>query len=199
MRTSTGAVAETPPADVEHLWSPAGAIGGNRWQMGHPRKPLKQADPQPVATHGNRSGAHGKEGVDGSSPSEGFPKFLLITSFHRRSWWRLRGAASTERPRADAKAAGARADHLSAWEVVRANRPRRLRLVRFRVDEAAFVGGDDELDAVAGRSFCRRSAFPAFAARRLRCGSAGRCASGVAGKLSSGAAARSGPARMNAT
>jgi hypothetical protein len=24
-----------------------------------------------VATHGNRSGAHGKEGVDGSSPSEG--------------------------------------------------------------------------------------------------------------------------------
>jgi hypothetical protein len=24
---------------------------------------------------------HGKEGVDGSSPSEGFPKFLLISSF----------------------------------------------------------------------------------------------------------------------
>jgi len=56
---------------MEHLWSPAGATGGNRWQMGQPRKPLKQADPQPVATHGNRSGAHGKEGVDGSSPSEG--------------------------------------------------------------------------------------------------------------------------------
>ena len=56
---------------MEHLWSPAGATGGNRWQMGHPRKPLKQADPQPVATHGNGSGAHGKEGVDGSSPSEG--------------------------------------------------------------------------------------------------------------------------------
>jgi hypothetical protein len=35
-------------------------------------KPLKQPDPQPVATHGNRFGAHGKEGVDGSSPSEGF-------------------------------------------------------------------------------------------------------------------------------
>src|SRR5438046_10756891 len=56
---------------MEHLWSPAGATGGNRWQMGRPRKRLKQADPQPVATHGNRSGAHGKEGVDGSSPSEG--------------------------------------------------------------------------------------------------------------------------------
>ncbi len=39
--------------------------------MEHPRKPLKQADPQPVATQGNRFGAHGKEGVDGSSPSEG--------------------------------------------------------------------------------------------------------------------------------
>ena len=36
-----------------------------------PRKPLKQACPQRVATHGNRFGAHGKEGVDGSSPSEG--------------------------------------------------------------------------------------------------------------------------------
>ena len=56
---------------MEHLWSPAGATGGNRWRMGRPRKPLKQADPQPVATHRNRSGAHGKEGVDGSSPSEG--------------------------------------------------------------------------------------------------------------------------------
>jgi hypothetical protein len=48
---------------MEHLWSPAGATGGNRWQMEHPRKPLKQADPQPVATHGNRFGAHGKEHV----------------------------------------------------------------------------------------------------------------------------------------
>src|SRR5713101_7952394 len=56
---------------MEHLWSPAGATSGNRWQMGHVRKPLKQADPQPVATHGNRFAAHGKEGVDGSSPSEG--------------------------------------------------------------------------------------------------------------------------------
>jgi hypothetical protein len=48
--------------------------GRNRWQPvanGTPQKPLKQADPQPVATHGNGFGAHGKEGVDGSSPSEG--------------------------------------------------------------------------------------------------------------------------------
>jgi hypothetical protein len=40
---------------MEHLWSPAGATGGNQWQMGHLRKPLKQADPQPVANHGSGS------------------------------------------------------------------------------------------------------------------------------------------------
>ena len=49
--------------------------GRNRWQPvanGTRSKPLKQADPQPVATHGNRFAAHGKEGVSGSSPEEGF-------------------------------------------------------------------------------------------------------------------------------
>src|SRR5438093_11192867 len=48
--------------------------GRNRWQPvanGTPPKRLNQADPQPVATRGNGS-ADGKEGVDGSSPSEGF-------------------------------------------------------------------------------------------------------------------------------
>jgi hypothetical protein len=48
--------------DMEYLWSPAGATGGNRSQMRRARKPLKQADPQPAATHGNRFGAHGKRG-----------------------------------------------------------------------------------------------------------------------------------------
>ncbi len=56
---------------MERLWSPAGATGGNRRQIGRVRNPLKQADPQPLAIHGNRFEAHGKEGVDGSSPSEG--------------------------------------------------------------------------------------------------------------------------------
>ncbi len=46
---------------MEHLWSQAGATGGNRSQMRQSRKRLKQANRQP-----------GKEGVDGSSPSEGF-------------------------------------------------------------------------------------------------------------------------------
>jgi hypothetical protein len=49
--------------------------------MGDPRKPLKQADPQPVATHGNGFGAHGKEGVDGSSPSEGSAKVQHAVAF----------------------------------------------------------------------------------------------------------------------
>jgi len=47
---------------------------------------------QPVANAG-------KEGVDGSSPSEGFRKFLLISSFRRLVRRQKRDAASTERPR----------------------------------------------------------------------------------------------------
>ncbi len=70
----TSQIAFPEPTGMEHLWSQAGATNGNRSQMGPSRKRLKQADRQPVATHGNRFGAHGKEGVDGSSPSEGFTK-----------------------------------------------------------------------------------------------------------------------------
>jgi hypothetical protein len=47
---------------MERLWSPASATSGKHRQFGRPPK-------------------HGKEGVDGSSPSEGFEKFLLISSF----------------------------------------------------------------------------------------------------------------------
>jgi hypothetical protein len=64
--------------------------GRNRWQpvaTGAGSKSLERADPQPVATHGNGFGAHGKEGVDGSSPSEGFRKFLLSDSFLVQSRW----------------------------------------------------------------------------------------------------------------
>jgi hypothetical protein len=39
----------------------------------------------------------GKEGVDGSSPSEGFRKFLLISSFRCRWGRREQASASTER------------------------------------------------------------------------------------------------------
>jgi hypothetical protein len=45
---------------------------------------------------------HGKEGVSGSSPEEGFRKFLLISFFRRLMRRQKRGAAFTERPRAAA-------------------------------------------------------------------------------------------------
>jgi hypothetical protein len=45
---------------------------------------------------------HGKEGVRGSSPREGFRKFLLISFFRRLMRRQKRCAASTERPRAAA-------------------------------------------------------------------------------------------------
>jgi hypothetical protein len=51
--------------------------GRNRWQPvanATTAETPQYAERQPVATHGNGSGAHGKEGVDGSSPSEGFWK-----------------------------------------------------------------------------------------------------------------------------
>src|SRR5436309_9924026 len=59
---------------MEPLWSPAGAISGNRWQVGRPRKRRKQAKSVATGCHRLRATFHGKEGVDGSSPSEGSAK-----------------------------------------------------------------------------------------------------------------------------
>jgi hypothetical protein len=59
---------------MEHLWSRAVAPSGNRWQMRTLRERLQKAET--VATGCDRLpiAAHGKEGVDGSSPSEGSAK-----------------------------------------------------------------------------------------------------------------------------
>src|SRR5207247_2313656 len=57
---------------MEPLWSQAVAISGNRSQMRQRQKRLKQAKTLAVGCHRLPPGAHGKEGVDGSSPSEGF-------------------------------------------------------------------------------------------------------------------------------
>ena len=56
---------------MERLWSLAGATSGNRWQIGRPRKRRNQA--KTVATGCDQLpwDLDGKEGVDGSSPSEG--------------------------------------------------------------------------------------------------------------------------------
>jgi hypothetical protein len=56
---------------MEHLWSPAGATSGNQRQMGCPRKLRKQAKSVAVGCHRLPGPQNGKEGVDGSSPSEG--------------------------------------------------------------------------------------------------------------------------------
>jgi hypothetical protein len=59
---------------VEQLWSRAVATGGNQSQLCDPFTRLKRADQQPLATRGNLPSFDGKEGVDGSSPSEGSAK-----------------------------------------------------------------------------------------------------------------------------
>jgi hypothetical protein len=66
---------------MEHLWSRAVATGGNRWQMGLPQKRLEQAKTVAMGCDRLPIGAHGKEGVDGSSPSEGFAISLQINCF----------------------------------------------------------------------------------------------------------------------
>jgi hypothetical protein len=57
---------------MEPLWCPAVAIGGNQWQMDREAQPLKQAKTVAVGCDRLPESFHGKEGVDGSSPSEGF-------------------------------------------------------------------------------------------------------------------------------
>jgi hypothetical protein len=47
------------------------ATSGNRWQMGTPRKRLKQAETVAIGCDQLPQGPHGKEGVSGSSPEEG--------------------------------------------------------------------------------------------------------------------------------
>jgi hypothetical protein len=56
---------------MEHLWSTAGATGGNQSQVEGRQKRLKRAKSVAVGCDRLPPGPHGKEGVDGSSPSEG--------------------------------------------------------------------------------------------------------------------------------
>jgi hypothetical protein len=59
---------------MERLWSPAGATSGNQWQIALPRKAPKQAKSVAVRCEWLPRASNGKEGVDGSSPSEGSAK-----------------------------------------------------------------------------------------------------------------------------
>ena len=57
------------------------ATGGNRWQIGSAQKAPEQAKTVALGCDQLREAAHGKEGVDGSSPSEGFAKVPQICAF----------------------------------------------------------------------------------------------------------------------
>jgi hypothetical protein len=56
---------------MEPLWSPVVATRGDQWQIAQPQKPRKQAKTIAVGCDQLPQEFHGKEGVDGSSPSEG--------------------------------------------------------------------------------------------------------------------------------
>src|ERR671931_529940 len=70
---------------MEPLWSPVVATGGNQWQIESPRKRQRQAKTVAAGCDQLPFGAHGKEGVDGSSPSEGSAKPPQRGNFCARS------------------------------------------------------------------------------------------------------------------
>jgi hypothetical protein len=71
---------------MKPLWSPAVATGGNRSQIDPPQKPRNQAKTIALGCEWLPIAAHGKEGVDGSSPSEGSAKAAQIGGFFCRSY-----------------------------------------------------------------------------------------------------------------
>ena len=74
---------------MEHLWSRAVATGGNRWQMGLPRKRLEQAKTVAMGCDQLPGPQNGKEGVDGFESVRGLCKmpanghFLVTIHLHR--------------------------------------------------------------------------------------------------------------------
>ena len=57
------------------------ATGGNQGQIGRPLKPQKQAKSVATGCHRLPEKFHGKEGVSGSSPEEGFQKTPEVGGF----------------------------------------------------------------------------------------------------------------------
>jgi hypothetical protein len=80
----------------------------NHWQSAANRPSAETARPSQIRCRElPLVAAHGKEGVDGSSPSEGFAKSLQITTFRPLLRRHGQGATSTERPRAGESASSA--------------------------------------------------------------------------------------------
>jgi hypothetical protein len=73
-----GAAADT---GMEPLWSPVFATGGNQRQIDPPQNREKQAKTVAVCCDRLPEAFHGKEGVDGSSPSEGFEEMPANRDF----------------------------------------------------------------------------------------------------------------------
>src|SRR5438552_1702446 len=69
---------------MEPLWSPVVATHGNQRQIDGPPKPQKGAKSVASGCHQLRETFHGKEGVDGSSPSEGSAKAPHVGAFSFR-------------------------------------------------------------------------------------------------------------------
>jgi hypothetical protein len=61
-------------SEMDQLWNNGVATHGNRARTARPGKPLEQAKSFAIRCLRLQFGQHGKEGVDGSSPSEGFCK-----------------------------------------------------------------------------------------------------------------------------
>ena len=66
---------------MEPLWSPVVATGGNEWQIGSALRRRKDAITVAVGCDQSPETFHGKEGVDGSSPSEGSAKAPHVGAF----------------------------------------------------------------------------------------------------------------------
>jgi hypothetical protein len=66
---------------MEPLWSPVVATSGNPSQIAQARKPRDQAKTVAVDCDRLPETFHGKEGVDGSSPSEGSAKAQQMLGF----------------------------------------------------------------------------------------------------------------------
>jgi hypothetical protein len=63
------------------LWSPVVATVGNQRQIAQGLKPRKQVKSVAIGCHRLPEKFHGKEGVDGSSPSEGSAKVVHSRTF----------------------------------------------------------------------------------------------------------------------
>jgi len=76
---------------MERLWSLAGATSGNRWQMNRLRQGRKRAKTVAAGCNPLPPNLDGKEGVDGSSPSEGLSKvpakwhFIVVCPLNTRT------------------------------------------------------------------------------------------------------------------